>query len=418
MRPPDLEIIDTSMTSVAVLPSPIYTSPARLPSKRPKLTLNTGHHRIYAKGPTSLRLEALSAVSPTFRNTFSNTFAGPDSPGNSGGCKSLERVPRPPTPLRTEQTPSDAPNYSATPTSCSTSSSAESSSLRVPYEQPRHLTSILSNSPIPRIDTHKMSFSTTRPLFPSAKRVSFRNPLAEEIKTEKYVLAHSDLESTSSSTISSLSLSLDVLPGGQMPGFITPSPSGVESGSKIEDKPASRAGRSFTHDASQSSLQPWCFGSDSVKTKRPPSLSSSRSSSPEFTFSLPSPREDKKHDSLEPLVSSTSSTKLSPFLSTLTARGSSPSPAPLSPRHSPTLSGLSTSPRVGEKRDSSSSEDEGEEEDDVRDTRDKYPCTPVAGRRKRRREWMWTLDPLPGMQLEESDNRVCTSNSPSGGETG
>jgi hypothetical protein len=43
-------------------------------------------------------------------------------------------------------------------------------------------------------------------------------------------------------------------------------------------------------------------------------------------------------------------------------------------------------PRTGEKRDSSSSEDES----------DTCPETPVAGRRKRTRDWRWTLGPLPG----------------------
>ena len=47
----------------------------------------------------------------------------------------------------------------------------------------------------------------------------------------------------------------------------------------------------------------------------------------------------------------------------------------------------STSPQAGEKRDSSSSEDEDEEDSAL------YPKTPVAGRRKRQREWVWTLGP-------------------------
>lgn len=42
-------------------------------------------------------------------------------------------------------------------------------------------------------------------MFPSSKKVSFRAPLTEEIRTEKYTMAHIDLES-SSSTISSLNL--------------------------------------------------------------------------------------------------------------------------------------------------------------------------------------------------------------------
>ena len=44
-----------------------------------------------------------------------------------------------------------------------------------------------------------------------------------------------------------------------------------------------------------------------------------------------------------------------------------------------------TSPQVGDKRES---DDEGEEEGDM------PPVTPVAGRRKRHRQWRWTLGPI------------------------
>ena len=59
--------------------------------------------------------------------------------------------------------------------------------------------------------------SVQRPLFPLQKKVSFRNPLDEEITTSKYTLAHSDIESTdelSSSSTESLETisSLDSLP--------------------------------------------------------------------------------------------------------------------------------------------------------------------------------------------------------------
>jgi hypothetical protein len=43
-------------------------------------------------------------------------------------------------------------------------------------------------------------------------------------------------------------------------------------------------------------------------------------------------------------------------------------------------------PRAGDKRDSSESEDDS----------DTCPQTPVAGRRKRSRDWRWTLGKLPG----------------------
>ena len=43
----------------------------------------------------------------------------------------------------------------------------------------------------------------------------------------------------------------------------------------------------------------------------------------------------------------------------------------------------SSSPRTGEKRESSDEEDS-----------DTCPATPVAGRKKRHREWVWTLGPV------------------------
>ncbi|KAF2431998.1 hypothetical protein EJ08DRAFT_569273, partial [Tothia fuscella] len=43
------------------------------------------------------------------------------------------------------------------------------------------------------------------------------------------------------------------------------------------------------------------------------------------------------------------------------------------------------SPKLGDKRDSSSESDS-----------DTCPETPVAGRRKRQRDWVWTLGDLPG----------------------
>lgn len=129
-----------------------------------------------------------------------------------------------------------------------------------------------------------MSLTTTRPRFPAAKSVSFRAQLTEEIKTEKYTLAHSDLES-SSSTISTLNL---------------PSPA-VDLSKQSSSEDSEKKAR-VTGDA----------GEGTVLAKK----------------------------------------------------------------------GESASPSTGDKRDSS---------DEDSDT---CPVTPVAGRRKRRREWVWTLGPI------------------------
>ncbi|KAI9707889.1 MAG: hypothetical protein M1820_004495 [Bogoriella megaspora] len=417
-----------SMTSsLAVLPSaPIYAPPAQLPSKRPRLTLDTGHERIYAKGPTSLRLDCISAISPTVRNTFSNTF-GNKSSQSPAESKTPEQFPRPPTPLRKEDISTDVPNSTTTLTPSSTTSSTNSTPVTVPYKQPYHLTSILSNSPIPRSESRTMSFPHGRPLFPATKHVSFRNPLAEEIKTEKYTMAHSDLHSVSSSTtISSLSLSTDVLPAGQLPGTLTHSPSGIQNSPTADATSISTS--SSTYDAFRPSLHLQRCDSESTETQgpvesdqtasSPPSLSSSASSSPRFTFSLPSPRLDPKHDSLSP-ISGSPTTKTTFLAPPHLPQQSTPRPSPTlsllsanpagNSGPSPTLSNLPSSPRTGEKRDSSSSED-GDDDDDSqwgdesdRDTRMNYPSTPVAGRRKRQRQWVWTLEPLPGMSSAISE---------------
>jgi hypothetical protein len=54
---------------------PIIPPPRQAPL-RPKLSINTEQPRILGKG-ASLRLETLSAVSPTVRNTFSNAYERP-----------------------------------------------------------------------------------------------------------------------------------------------------------------------------------------------------------------------------------------------------------------------------------------------------------------------------------------------------
>ncbi|KAH0077653.1 hypothetical protein KCU96_g13717, partial [Aureobasidium melanogenum] len=58
----------------------------------------------------------------------------------------------------------------------------------------------------------RKSFSSTRPMFPPPKKVSFRAPLTEDIRNEIYTLAQSDVESASSSTPT-----LESLPSGNGP---------------------------------------------------------------------------------------------------------------------------------------------------------------------------------------------------------
>ncbi|KAK1913234.1 hypothetical protein P3342_005170 [Pyrenophora teres f. teres] len=241
---------------------------------------------VHWKG-ASLRLETLSAVSPTVRNTFSNAYERPST------APALQRPPRPQLSIESDFpacTSASTPSSASTLSSTLTSASNDSATHSIPYKQPHNLASILSNSPARSIIPRKMN--STRPMFPAEKRVSFRTPLEEEITTTKYTLAHSDIES-SCSTLSSMASS------------------------------ASTATNESDASISQPSL-----------TLKPCKIA------PEISIS--------------PLQLS-----LIKSSSTLSSAESSPKRAP----------------RTGEKRDSSSSEDDS----------DSCPETPVAGRRKRTR---------------------------------
>ncbi|KAK1815992.1 hypothetical protein LTR12_009589 [Friedmanniomyces endolithicus] len=175
-------------------------------NKRPKLTLDThDSSSLFGKASTSLRLETLSATSPTVRNTFQNGHnAAQQRRTLSGKRPSLAPlatdVPTDPsrkfTPLFTESpsspevpdlTDSSAASYSST-------STVDSLPAEVPYKIAFNITSILSNSPIPRTRYARSLFAQSRPMFPAAKKVVFRAPLTEDIKTSRYTMAHSDIE--------------------------------------------------------------------------------------------------------------------------------------------------------------------------------------------------------------------------------
>ncbi|KAH7090680.1 hypothetical protein FB567DRAFT_437994 [Paraphoma chrysanthemicola] len=276
--------------SPAPAPSSMATSLPIIPRgpvpQRPKLSVNTSTPRSFGKG-ASLRLDTLSAVSPTRINTFSNAYPA------------LERPSKPR--LSIDSSIPNATSATTTPSSASTLSSAltsashESATICIPYKQPHNLASILANGPSRSIVPRKMA--AARPMFPAEKRVSFRTPLEEEITTTKYTLAHSDIES-SVSTLSSA---------------------------------ASAASTDSASSAVHHSLR-----ADSTTALSSPAQSPAATTNPRFSTLDSSPRPKQ--------------------------------------------------PRAGDKRDSSSSEDES----------DTCPETPVAGRRKRTRDWRWTLGPVPG----------------------
>ncbi|KAF2214670.1 hypothetical protein CERZMDRAFT_90184 [Cercospora zeae-maydis SCOH1-5] len=289
--------------SLAILPSqhlgysaasaPTPRRPSRSPAKRPKLSLDTDNvPSIFGKSSTSLRLETLSATSPTARNTFRNALDPVTIQYKHSTPRpvlsSLKVVTNSPQP-EPDEAPSTAANESAASSATTTSSLSSLDSLAsvVPYKLAFNSTSILVNSPLPRT-SRRPHFGHPKPMFPAPKKVAFREPLTEDVTTTRFTLRHSDIES-STSTISTLEL--------------TPTDSEVdEDPQELDDqRPRQADGRPATNS--------------------PPS------------------------------------------------------------------------PHTGDKRESSD-----EEESDS----DSCPATPVAGRRKRHRQWVWTLGPVDGEEKPSS----------------
>ncbi|KAF1350466.1 hypothetical protein EJ07DRAFT_37661, partial [Lizonia empirigonia] len=274
------------------------TSLPIMSSQRPKLTVNTRQPRVFGKA-ASLRLDTLAAASPTLRNTFNNAYE-PATTTNTNNTLNTFVAPQPgpPAKLRLDiATTAAHPAAICTPDSASTlssssltSASSDSAACTIPYKQPHNLNSILSNS---RIVPRKMA---SRPMFPAEKRVSFRSPLEEEIKTVKYTWANSDLDSSSSTLTSLGSTSTDAAPASP---DATPNPQPSPPSQSAQPAPAAKPAVATIE--------------SSPRARKPP-------------------------------------------------------------------------PRLGDKRDSSESEDDS----------DTCPQTPVAGRRKRSRDWRWTLGKLPG----------------------
>lgn len=309
--PPALPDIYTRSMSLAVLPSsPVTgydnqhhdfstaTSPS--PSKRPKLSIDTSSvaPSSFGKKATSLRLETLSATSPTVRNTFSNAHEQKGSRLRlTPIATNFSSSPEPATPFQLDD---DVPTEGPRPTGSLASSGSSISSISdlstqaddaVPYKLPFNHASILKNGPLsnePRSTTS--FFAQSKPMFPAAKKVSFRAPLTEEVVTEKFTLRHSDIETVEDGSVSTLDLNE------------------VKQDVGRED--------------------------DAVE-----------------------PQKEERMD------------------------------APLKVK--------TTSPHTGDKRESSDEEEDEEERDES------YPTTPVAGRRKRHRQWRWTLGPVGSLSSEE-----------------
>ncbi|KAJ5297513.1 hypothetical protein PENANT_c005G02186 [Penicillium antarcticum] len=155
-------------------------------TSRPKLTLQTtALPRTFGSSTTGLSFSFAAAPtsSPTVRNTFKNAYdvASPSS-ATSSPVKSSRFNPKPTSPYVTH--PNNVFNY------------------RNPYQLPLGVRSILRNSPLDSASRRRGSISaggnghnagTRRVFFPAKKQVSYRCPLEEEIRTERYTAQHLDL---------------------------------------------------------------------------------------------------------------------------------------------------------------------------------------------------------------------------------
>lgn len=204
-----------STMSLAVLPSsPLTYDPTSIPtllppgppsSKRPKLSLNTASAApIFGKNATSLRLETLSATSPTSRNTFRNAH-------DAQRRNTVNRTKLALTPLATGVLPvtksipavTQAEPVAETiesvvkpsqPAIATFDSTINDMPFEAPYKLPTNAVSILTNGPIPRVKGRQALFSQTCPVFSATKKVLFRAQLTEDIETTKFTMRHPDIE--------------------------------------------------------------------------------------------------------------------------------------------------------------------------------------------------------------------------------
>ena len=160
-------------------------------ASRPKLTLQTTSlPRTFGHSSTGLSLSraAGTGTSPTVRNTFKNAY---DVTSPSSATTSPSKGPR----LNTKPiSPYVHPNNQ---------NNTNTFSYRSPYQLPLGVRSILRNSPLETASRRRSgsvsagagpsSAGARRVFFPAKKTVTFRHPLEEEIRTERYTAQHLDL---------------------------------------------------------------------------------------------------------------------------------------------------------------------------------------------------------------------------------
>lgn len=154
---------------------------------RPKLTLQTTSlPRTFGTSNTGLSLSftAGPTASPTVRNTFKNAY---DVPSPSSATAS----------------PSKGSRFNNKPISPFTHTTNTSFGFRSPYQVPIGVRSILRNSPLENASRRRSGSVSAgaggpgagarRVFFPAKKSVSYRIPLEEVIRTERYTAQHLDL---------------------------------------------------------------------------------------------------------------------------------------------------------------------------------------------------------------------------------
>ncbi|KAF3481357.1 uncharacterized protein GIQ15_04116 [Arthroderma uncinatum] len=205
---PTVPTIAPPLTPIA----PIRTQVGPNINKRPKLSLQTACVPVtFGKSTTALSLavSTTSCQSPTNRNTFKNAYETFHR-GNSPICRSPLRGPS-----RARQRAPSSPARAG----------PVRAAAEPPYKLPKGIRGILRNSPIPSPaqaeqqqpllaptiykDASTGSPGVTSPnsnlriSTSSTKRVNYRYPLDEVIKTVKFTAKHSDIESMDASQTSS-----------------------------------------------------------------------------------------------------------------------------------------------------------------------------------------------------------------------
>ncbi|KAF2666762.1 hypothetical protein BT63DRAFT_457716 [Microthyrium microscopicum] len=195
-------LVTIPKSSLPVLPLQSYHMKQSRPRLSLKTDINSTHLRTFGKG-SSLRLDTLSAVDPTSRNTFSNGYEPNPGASNTRPKLALDLAVGQTSDYRQSPDTDSSRTPSNSSISSATTATSEQSALSL-YELPKGITSILTNSLIPR--TSKLRMSVSRPDISLSKRVSFRDPIQEDIKTKRYTLAHSDIEIVDSEEIKEGSL--------------------------------------------------------------------------------------------------------------------------------------------------------------------------------------------------------------------